>query len=153
VKHGGGLTGLFVISDMVVVLDTKHFREFCMGSRLGATLLSRIDSSQANLFTCIIVAEESLGGWIAQTRKHGSEQINAYDRLHLCIDSLSNLAILPFDADAALIFQQLAQTHPRIGRMDLKIAAICIAHDALLLSRNLIDFDQVAGLRVENWLD
>ena len=37
--------------------------------------------------------------------------------------------------------------------MDPKIAAICLAHDALLLTRNLADFARVAGLRVENWLD
>lgn len=34
--------------------------------------------------------------------------------------------------------------------MDLKIAAICLAHDAMLLTRNVADF---SGLRVENWLD
>ena len=37
--------------------------------------------------------------------------------------------------------------------MDLKIAAICIAHDALLPTRNLVDFAKAPGLRVENWLD
>ncbi len=37
--------------------------------------------------------------------------------------------------------------------MDLKIAAICVTHDILLLSRNLLDFQKVPGLRVENWLD
>ena len=37
--------------------------------------------------------------------------------------------------------------------MDLKIAAICIAHDPLLLTRNLVDFEKVPGLQVENWLD
>jgi tRNA(fMet)-specific endonuclease VapC len=41
----------------------------------------------------------------------------------------------------------------RIGTMDLKIASICLAHDALLLSRNRVDFEKVPGLRVENWLD
>jgi predicted nucleic acid-binding protein len=35
----------------------------------------------------------------------------------------------------------------------LKIACIAIAHDAVLLSRNLGDFRQVPGLKVENWLD
>ena len=41
----------------------------------------------------------------------------------------------------------------RIGTLDLKIAAIAISHDALLLTRNLVDFAKVPGLRVENWLD
>jgi tRNA(fMet)-specific endonuclease VapC len=35
--------------------------------------------------------------------------------------------------------------------MDLKIAAIVLAHDGMLLSRNLADFRQVIGLRVEDW--
>jgi len=37
--------------------------------------------------------------------------------------------------------------------MDLKIAAICLAHDATLLTRNVADFQNIPGLRVENWLD
>jgi tRNA(fMet)-specific endonuclease VapC len=40
----------------------------------------------------------------------------------------------------------------RIGSQDLKIAAIALTRDALLLSANLRDFRHVPGLRVENWL-
>lgn len=36
--------------------------------------------------------------------------------------------------------------------MDLKIASIALNHDALLLTANVRDFDQVPGLRTENWL-
>ena len=35
--------------------------------------------------------------------------------------------------------------------MDLKIASIAIANDALLLTRNLSDFSKIPGLRVEDW--
>ena len=43
-------------------------------------------------------------------------------------------------------------TNHYVERIDLKIAAICLVHDALLLTRNLVDFEKVPGLRVENWL-
>ncbi len=39
-----------------------------------------------------------------------------------------------------------------INTMDLKIAAMTLVHGALLLSANLRDFQQVPGLRVEDWL-
>ena len=70
-----------------------------------------------------------------------------------CIETLGDLTILPFDREAANIFHRLRPLHRRTGTMDLKIAAICIAHDATLLTRNLVDFEKVPGLRVENWLD
>lgn len=63
------------------------------------------------------------------------------------------LQILPFDQEAADTFHRLKGDRFRPGTMDLKIAAICLAHEATLLTRNLRDFEQIPGLRVENWLD
>tara|TARA_R110002049_G_C8914675_1_gene542753 strand:+ start:164 stop:382 length:219 start_codon:yes stop_codon:yes gene_type:complete len=54
---------------------------------------------------------------------------------------------------AAEAITQLRAAFPRIGTMDLKIAAICEAHDAMLLTRNLADFRAMPKLVVENWLD
>jgi tRNA(fMet)-specific endonuclease VapC len=41
----------------------------------------------------------------------------------------------------------------RIGTMDLRIACIVMEHDALLLTRNMKDFEKVPGLKFENWLE
>jgi tRNA(fMet)-specific endonuclease VapC len=49
------------------------------------------------------------------------------------------------------VFQRLRSQRIRIGSFDLKIAAIAIAHDATLLSRNLAVFRKVPGLKVEDW--
>jgi len=48
-------------------------------------------------------------------------------------------------------FRKLQASRVRIGTMDLRIAAIAIANDATLLTRNLSDFGKVPGLRAEDW--
>ena len=70
-----------------------------------------------------------------------------------CIVSLNKFTILPFDREAAGHFHRLQTLLPRLGSMDLKIAAICLAHDATVLTRNVRDFEKIPGLRVANWLD
>lgn len=140
---------------MFVVLDTNHFREFVHGTTFGRNLQLRIEKSQPEVFSCIITAEESLQGWISLIRreKAGPDQVCGYRYLQQSIDTLSKMSILPFDDEAAAVFSALKSLGIRTGTMDLKIASICLVHDATLLTRNLADFRKVPGLRTENWLD
>jgi tRNA(fMet)-specific endonuclease VapC len=140
---------------MFVILDTNHLREYALGSRLGANLKTRIEQEQAEVFTSIVCAEESLQGWISFVRRHmaGPDQLEGYQRLQDSITVMAAMLILPFDQDASNTFLELKRQGIRIHSMDLKIATIAMIHDALLLSRNLVDFAKVPGLRVENWLD
>lgn len=66
---------------------------------------------------------------------------------------LGHFTILPLDNRSADNFDSLRKQKVRIGSMDLKIAAIALAHDALLLTANTRDFGRVPGLRFANWLD
>ena len=58
---------------------------------------------------------------------------------------------LHFDVKAAAQFERLRQARIRIGTMDLKIAAITLSNDAILLTRNLSDFGKIPDLRIEDW--
>jgi tRNA(fMet)-specific endonuclease VapC len=63
----------------------------------------------------------------------------------------SEAQVLPFDDIAAEVFDELRSQGVRIGTMDLRIAAIALARDLTVLSRNLVDFGRVPGLRIEDW--
>ena len=140
---------------MFVVLDTNHYGELAGSTPRSARLVRRLDEAAADVFTTIITIQETTQGWLAEInrRQPGRDQLRAYAQFYEAVDSFADTSILRFDEAAAEVFHRLASARVRVGTMDLKIAAICLAHSALLLTRNLGDFAKVPGLRVENWLD
>ena len=140
---------------MFVVLDTNHYSAILHRTSLVAKLAERLAEADADAFTTIVTVQEVAQGWIAEInrRKPGREQLRAYDQFQNAIEDFASITVLRFDEQAGETFHRLQSQRLKVGTMDLKIAAICISHDALLLSRNLVDFQKVPGLRVENWLD
>ena len=101
----------------------------------------------------VVTCEERLHGWldfIART-KTVPQQVAAYDYLQTLLTGFTQFAILRFDDNSATEFERLRKQLPRLGTMDLKIAAIALTNDATLLSRNMRDFARVPDLRVEDW--
>jgi len=73
------------------------------------------------------------------------------ERLQLVLSNFSEAQVLPFDAAAAAVFDDMRSRKVRVGAMDLRIASIALSHGMTVLSRNLADFGRVPGLRVEDW--
>ena len=140
---------------MSAVLDTNHFVALVAGGALAERMNQRASETDTEFVTTIVTAQEVMQGWLTALNRGraGTEQVIAYDRFHRSLKDFQRITVLPFEAAAAAIFRSLVEQRIRIGTMDLKIAAICMAHDATLLTRNLVDFEKVPGLRVENWLD
>jgi len=140
----------------VLVLDTDHLVEFDEASAAGARLKKRLAAAGDEIAATIISVEEQFRGWAAQIHRLHADphaQIPAYARLKRRLEFYASWNVLPWDAGSARGFVSFRRRGLRIGSMDLKIACIALAHDATLLTRNATDFAQVAGLRIENWLD
>ena len=116
-------------------------------------LVGRLDFADDEVAVSIVSFEEQMRGWLAFIARAGSltQQINAYAKLHALLDDFTTRPVLDFDRDAAVELERLSRSKVRIGTMDSKIAAISLAHNALLISRNLRDFRKVPELRVEDW--
>jgi tRNA(fMet)-specific endonuclease VapC len=139
----------------MLILDTNHFREFAEQSLIGQRLMHRLNASNDEAFLSIITAEEALKGWLAQIQPHRQKDrgVSAYHDFQGCIDGLAKWFLLPWTHDAAETFERLRDLKVNIGTMDLRIACIALEYGATVLTRNLVDFEKVPGLQVENWLD
>ncbi|MGP0069812.1 MAG: type II toxin-antitoxin system VapC family toxin [Isosphaeraceae bacterium] len=80
-----------------------------------------------------------------------SQEIKAYAKLRQHIENYRTINVLDFVEEASAELQRLRLLKIRIGTMDLKIAAIVLVKDATLITRNLVDFRKVPGLKAEDW--
>jgi tRNA(fMet)-specific endonuclease VapC len=117
-------------------------------------LLKKVRSqSPSERTTTVITVQEYLTGWYALIpRAKSPEQLErAYARLASATTFLSGTRILNFTQAAIARYEQLKSLKLNIGKMDLRIAAIVLEEQGILVSRNLRDFRRVPNLLVEDW--
>ena len=120
-----------------------------------ATVLQHIGALpvDAMAVTTIITFGEDLSGWLPACRRapDGVARAQAYSRLQRGLDFYRQMACLPFDDDAVVVFDQLRAQKPGVGTNDLSIAAITLSAGGVLVTRNAVDFQKIPGLLLEDW--
>jgi tRNA(fMet)-specific endonuclease VapC len=139
---------------MMVILDTDTLtlllaehprvaeRYRSEADEVAITIITRIEVLQGRFATLLKAAD-------------GAQLQRGQQRLDRAVRDLQAFRVIPITDASAGEFDRLRQNRKlkKIGRGDLLIAAIAIAHRARLVSRNVTDFRQVPGLHVENWAD
>ncbi len=141
---------------LMVILDTDHMT---LLERIGIPAAQRLEARLKQvpadeICSTVVNFEEQMRGWMAvlAAGRKLKDQIEIYHRLTKQLSIYCSLTILNFDEMAAVEFARLKKEKPRLGVMDLKIAAIALSRKATLLSRNRRDFEQIAGLKLEDWV-
>ena len=140
---------------MSFLLDTDHVvilqRE---SANLYPQLSRRLDQhSPSDFFISIVTFQEQVAGWQAllNRRRDARSVVRVYEGFSLLLEGYAGAQISDFSHEAALKFEELRSQRVRIGTMDLRIAATALVRDYTVLTRNLVDFEQVPGLKVEDW--
>lgn len=140
---------------MVVILDTDHLTVI---QRRAEPAYSRLRARLSKLHpqtvqTTIVSFEEQMRGWLAVISRARNQQteVAAYQRLQALLRFFNEIPVLEYTEVVAARFEDLRRSRLRIGSMDLKIAAIALSQEGLLLSGNLKDFQKVPKLHVEDW--
>ena len=133
------------------VLDTDHVTLF---QRAHPAVRKRVLALPfGSVVSTIVTVEEQLRGRLKAVRRasDGPSLTAAYDRLQSTLEFFQSLPILGFDTPANERFTRLREMRIRIGTYDLRIAAVALAADGVLVTANVRDFSQVPELNLEDW--
>ena len=136
------------------IFDTDHLSFIQRNGQEGKQILAKLATiKEPTVVVTVITYEEQVRGRLnfLSKAKTLNEQIFAYQGLQQLALDYQSIIIIPFDRAAALEHQRLRKVYPRLGNMDLKIAAISLINNATLLTRNKSDFGQIIELRIDDW--
>ena len=134
------------------ILDTDHVTLFQHGHPQIARRARLIGGS--NIFITTVTLEEQLRGRLAGISRVATKPEFlkvAYKNLKMTLLYFCNVNLLDFNDEAYKRYQSLRQQKIRIGTQDLRIAAIAIANQASIVTRNQQDFGKVPDLSLEDW--
>lgn len=135
------------------ILDTDCFS---LWQQNHPMMVQRVKVNAENLAVTIVTVEEVIRGRLNVIRQasepsQADKLVLAYTKLWDTLDDFKNLNILKFDQNASSIYTKFHRQIRLIGSQDLRIAAIVLANNATLVTRNHRHFSQVPDLEQEDW--
>ncbi len=133
------------------ILDSDHLSLHQRGHETLKNHLLKISPEQIAI--TVISVEELIRGRFLQIHraKKDNERIKAYYWLSKTFNFLKDFNIIEYDSQAELHFQTLLTQKLRVGTQDLKIAAIALSQNAIIVTRNRQDFERIPSLKIEDW--
>ncbi|MEH2400421.1 type II toxin-antitoxin system VapC family toxin [Nostoc sp.] len=132
------------------ILDTDHASLF---QQLHPVVTQRINAADPeDIAITIITVEEQLRGSFNVIRKASSSDtlVLAYAKLQATLEFFTNVRSLGFDQYAINCYEDLIRQRIRIGTQYLRIAAITLSVNGILVTRNRKDFEKVPNLYLED---
>ncbi len=134
------------------ILDTDHVTLF---QRAHPAVQERVLALPfGSVTSTIVTVEEQFRGRLKAVRRasDGPTLIAAYDRMQATLEFFQSLPLLGLNTTAQERFKALRKRKIRIGTHDLRIAAIALATDGVLVTGNTRDFPRCRDCRSKTGL-
>ncbi|PSF36005.1 nuclease [Aphanothece hegewaldii CCALA 016] len=139
---------------MIWVLDTDHVSLLLQGNQ---AVLSRVIRHYPNVAITIVTVQEIFNGWIIRINNptQTTNLVRLYTNLWTATEYFKGERILNFDDNANAYYQRLLNENQQLNKKrlqkDLRIAAIALSVNGIMVTRNQRDFSQVPDLIIEDW--
>jgi tRNA(fMet)-specific endonuclease VapC len=101
----------------------------------------------------ILTVEEQLTGWYGLLRKvkQPAQVAKVYLELADAVRFLGRWQIFSYSVSAITRYDQFRALKLKVGKTDLRIAAVTLENGGVLVTRNVRDFQRIPNLIIENW--
>ncbi|MGH1393536.1 MAG: type II toxin-antitoxin system VapC family toxin [Trichormus sp.] len=136
------------------VLDTDHVSLLLERHPQVSRRVAEVGSQVA---ISIVTVQELFNGWVVRINAARDVEgiVRLYGKLSRTVTLFGRVRVLDFDQKAGEMFQQLLTENPTLSKQrlqkDMRIAAIVLSNNAIILTRNYRDFSQVPDLKIEDW--
>jgi tRNA(fMet)-specific endonuclease VapC len=133
------------------ILDTDHVSLFQYQHPLVTQRIYRTAPNE--IAVTIVTLEEQLYGRLNRIRRAKTLEalVSAYGKLRTTWDFFNTINLLDFTEEAYAHYTNLIRQKIRIGTQDLRIAAIALSIEGIVVTRNQKDFGKVPDLRLQDW--
>ena len=140
---------------MTYLLDTDHLSILQRrgGAAYAVLVLNLNNHPDSDIGVSVVSLHEQAMGCnnLVNNFRRPADVLLGYELLANAIEDFRRFAVAPFGTAAQAVFDQLKASKIRVGTMDLRIAAIALSRNLVVVTRNVRDFSQVPGLIIEDW--
>ena len=117
----------------------------------------RVAEVGSEVVISIVTVQELFNGWVVRINnaQEVDDVVRLYGKLNRTVALFGRVRVLDFDRKAGETFGQLLKENPTLSKQrlqkDMRIAAVALVNDAVVVTRNYRDFSQVPGLKIEDW--
>jgi tRNA(fMet)-specific endonuclease VapC len=136
------------------ILDTDHVSLLL---ERHPQVSRKVSELGADVAITIVTVQELFNGWVVRINnaKEIEDVVRLYRKLDRTVLLCKRIPVLSFDEVVGDRYRQMLQETPSLSKKrlekDMRIAAIALVNDAIVVTRNDRDFSQVPGIRLENW--
>lgn len=136
------------------VLDTDHVSLLL---ERHPQVSRQVSQKGAKVAISIVTVQELFNGWVVRINRacEIEDVVRLYGKLSRTVALSGRVRVLDFNEKAGQRCQRLLKESPTLSKQrlqkDMRIAAIALVNDAVVVTRNYRDFSQVPGLKIEDW--
>lgn len=133
------------------LLDTNHFTHYEHGHPHVVRRLVQVGPFAVGVSA--VTVEESMAGRLSalSSSRNGGERVRRYELLVGSVLFFQSWAVVPFNPAAEARFQTLRGQRLRVSTSDLRVAAIALSNNLIVVTANVRDFGRIPGLVTEDW--